>query len=58
MDFKNAFITLWGDHIAECLSKYSPELLNICTACYSSPSFLTLGDSILRSDKGLQRKIY
>ena len=55
IDFKNAFNTIRRDHVAECLLKFAPELLQFYTACYSQPTFLSFGDSILQSDEGLQQ---
>ena len=55
LDLRNAFNTIRRDHIADCLSKYAPDLLSLFSACYSESSFLAFGHDIIFSEEGLQQ---
>ena len=55
LDIRNAFNTIRRDHVAECLKKHAPSLVNIFTACYAEASYLSFGEQIILSDEGLQQ---
>jgi len=55
LDFANAFNSVRRDHAAICVSKFAPQFLPFYSACYNSTSYLSIGDTVIKSDEGLQQ---
>ena len=55
LDFKNAFNTVRQDKVLEAASEFVPELFLYLYSCYSAPSMLCLGETILFSAEGFQQ---
>ena len=55
LNFKNAFNTDRRDKVLEAASEFIPELFPYLFSCYSSPSTLFFGETVLSSAEGVQQ---